>query len=138
MNLNLELHFNPSCSLLKYQKERRFAILTIKTGHNLPFKRALKISRGCLLPSLICPCSEADFISSVQPFPSTALETGSARYSRHAPRRAPGPALISSRHTEPPRARVGARPPRCPWVRHRAASAAFSPWFCPLTEKAES
>lgn len=78
MNLNLELRFNPSCSLLKYQKERRFAILTIKTGRKLLFKRVLKISCGCPFPSLICPCSEADFISSVQPFPSAALETSSA------------------------------------------------------------
>lgn len=58
MNLNLELHFKPSCSLLKYQKEQGVCYPTIRTGHNLLLKRVQtppRVTRGFLLPALIFP-----------------------------------------------------------------------------------
>lgn len=54
MNLNLELHFKPSCSLLKYQKEQGSANPTIGTGHNLLFKCVQTPPRDSWLPAA-CP-----------------------------------------------------------------------------------
>lgn len=76
MNLNLELHFKPSCSLLKHQKEYGTAIPTIKLGttSSLNVYKTHPVAH-CCLPLSVC-FSEADFISSAQPVLSEPSRIG--------------------------------------------------------------
>lgn len=57
MNLNLELHLKPSCSLLKHQKEQGSAILPSEPGttSSLSAHKPHPVTRAFLPPALIFP-----------------------------------------------------------------------------------